>query len=132
MSGWTPATTALASLLAGAVRGPRREGIYAVWLVTRVAHDLSLVPPLPERARRRRLDSLSHRLSSLTVPPPVRRALAGALSTLGEGTAEAAAMALHQLVAPIREGISGEAAEAVASAARAARTAARQGEDQER
>lgn len=125
MSTWTGPATTLATLLASAVRGPKREGVYAIWLVARVAHDLTLLPPISERARRRRLDALAHRLSSLTVAPPVRRALAGALATLGDGTAEAAAVALHHLVAPVREGIGAEAAEAVAQAARAARAAAR-------
>lgn len=129
MSGWTPATSSLAAIISGAVRGPRREGAYAAWLVTRLAHDLALTPPLPERARRRRLDALAQRLSTLTVAPSVRRALAGALATLAEGTADAAAIALHQLVAPLREGIGNEAADAVAAAARAARSAARQGDD---
>lgn len=125
MSGWTPATSALAELLAAAARGPRREGIYALWLVVRCGQDLSLAPPLPERARRRRLDALSHRLSSLTVPPPLRRALTAALATLGDLTPDAAAVALQQLVAPTREGIGPEAAEALGSAARLARSAAR-------
>ena len=125
MSGWTSATAGLASLLGSAVRGPKREGTYAVWLVVRVAHDLTLTPPLGERARRRRLDALAHRLSSLTVTPPLRRALAGALATLGDGTATAAAVALHHLVAPVREGIGTDAAETVAQAARAARATTR-------
>lgn len=125
MSGWTGAAAALAGLLAPTSRGPKREGTYAVWLVVRVAHDLTLTPPLTERARRRRLDALAHQLSSLTVAPPLRRALTGALATLGEATAEAAAVALHHLVAPVREGIGADAAEAVSQAARAARATVR-------
>ncbi|MGH7533238.1 MAG: hypothetical protein ACREL4_08105 [Gemmatimonadales bacterium] len=125
MSGWTSATATLASLLSSVVRGPKREGAYAVWLVVRVAHDLTLTPPLGERARRRRLDALAHRLSSLTVTPPLRRALAGALATLAEGTAAAATVALHHLVAPVREGLGTDPAEAVAQAARAARATTR-------
>lgn len=125
MSGWTPATAALADLLASTARGPRREGIYALWLVVRCGQDLSLTPPIPERARRRRLDALAHRLSSLTVPPPLRRALSGALTTLGDLTADSAAIALQQLVAPAREGLGPEAADALGSAARLARGAAR-------
>lgn len=125
MTVWTGAATTLVTLLSSAVRGPRRDGVYAVWLVSRVAHDLTLVPPIGERARRRRIDALAHRLSSLTVTPPLRRALAGALTTLADGTPEAAAVALHHLVAPVREAIGTEAAEAVAQAARSARAAAR-------
>jgi hypothetical protein len=123
MSRWSPAAAALAALLPSAVRGPRREAIYALWLVVRCGEDLALAPPLPERARRRRLDALSHRLSSLTVPPSLRRALAGALTALDDLSPEAAAIALQQLVAPVREGIGADAADAVLAAARTARSA---------
>ena len=32
MSDWTPATTRLVELLGRTARGPRREGVYALWL----------------------------------------------------------------------------------------------------
>lgn len=123
MTGWSPAASAIATLLPATARGPRREAVYALWLVVRYSEDLALSPPLPERIRQRRLDALTHRLSTLTVPPTLRRALAGALSTLGDLSPDAAAVALHQLVAPVREGIGADAAEAVAAAARSVRTA---------
>ena len=82
MSGWDPAATALLALLPQTGARPRREGIFALWLTVRVAQDLLRDPPPAERAHRRRLQALEHRLSSLTMPPPLRRALAAAISQL--------------------------------------------------
>ena len=126
MSGWDPAATALLQLLPRTGRGPRREGIFALWLTLRVAQDLVRDPPA-ERAHRRRLQALEQRLSSLTLPPPLRRALAAAISQLRDGRAETAVQVLSQLVAPARESGGTEAGDAVAQAARAARSALRAG-----
>lgn len=117
------ATVDLLPLLARTVRGPRREGVYALWLTLRVAAGYLADPPLPERASRRRLASLETRLSSLTLPPPLRRALTAALVQLREGGAEGLPSVLIALVAPTREAAGAEAAEAVQRAARAARLA---------
>jgi hypothetical protein len=120
MSGWDPAATALVTLLPKTGRGPRREGIFALWLTLRVAQDLVRDPP-PERAHRRRLQALEHRLSSLTMPPPLRRALAAAINQLRDGRSDTAAQVLSQLVAPAREAGGAEAGDALAQAVRAAR-----------
>ncbi|MBA3522506.1 MAG: hypothetical protein H0T90_08400 [Gemmatimonadales bacterium] len=125
MTGWDPAATALLALLPQTGRGPRREGIFALWLTVRVAQDLLRDPPPPERAHRRRLQALEHRLSSLTMPAPLRRALAAALSQLRECQGETAAQVLSQLVAPAREAGGPEAGDALALAARSARAALR-------
>ena len=125
MSGWDPAATALLGVLPQTARGPRREGIFALWLTVRVAQDLLRDPPPPERAHRRRLQALEHRLSSLTVPPPLRRALVAAISQLKDARPETTAQVLSQLVAPAREAGGPEAGEALAQAVRAARAAAR-------
>jgi hypothetical protein len=121
MSGWDPAATALLALLPQVGRGPRRGGIFALWLTVRIAQDLLLDPPPAERAQRRRVQALERRLSSLTMPPPLRRALSAAVSQLREAGPEAAAQVLSQLVAPARETGGQEAGEAVAQAARQAR-----------
>ncbi len=125
MTEWDPAATALLRLLCTTARGPRREGIFALWLTVRVTQDLLRDVPPPERAHRRRLQALEHRLSSLTIAPPLRRALAAALSQLGEPHPETAAQVLSQLVAPARDTAGAEAGEALAQAARAARTTVR-------
>jgi hypothetical protein len=120
MIGWDPAASALVALLPQTGRGPRREGIFALWLTLRVAQDLVREPP-PERAYRRRVLALEHRLSSLTLPPPLRRALAAAISQLRDARSETAVQVLSQLVAPARETGGAEAGDAMAQAARAAR-----------
>lgn len=126
MNGWDPASIALLQLLPQTGRGPRREGIFALWLTVRVAQDLVREAPV-ERAPRRRLQALEHRLSSLTLPPPLRRALAAAINQLRDVRPETAVVVLSQLVAPARESGGSEAGDAVAQAARAARATLRAG-----
>ncbi|HEY0350991.1 MAG TPA: hypothetical protein VGC48_02665 [Gemmatimonadales bacterium] len=125
MNGWDPATTALLVLLPQTGRGPKRGGIFALWLTVRVAQDLLVDPPPAERAHRKRIQALEQRLTSLTMPPPLRRALAAALSQLRDIRPEIAAQVLSQLVAPARETGGAEAGEAVAMAARLARQSLR-------
>jgi hypothetical protein len=124
MSGWDPAQVELVSLLPHTGRGPRREAVYALWLVLRVAQDLMLQPPIADRALRRRMGALEARLSSLTLPPPLRRALTAALPQLREGGAAAVPVVLATLVAPARETVGHEAGDAIQRAARAARQGA--------
>jgi hypothetical protein len=125
MSEWDPSATELLMLLPQTGRGPRREGIFALWLTLRVAQDLLHDHPPSERAHRRRLQALEHRLSSLTIPPPLRRALAAAMSQLRAANPEVAAQVLSQLVAPARESGGPEVGDAMARAARAARATLR-------
>lgn len=124
--GWSPASATLVELLPRIARGPRRGGVFAIWLTVRVAQDLLLDSPPAERAHRRRLQALEQRISSLTMPATLRRALASALNQLREGTPQAAAQVLSQLAAPAAEAGGAEAGEAVGSAARAAKAALRE------
>jgi hypothetical protein len=112
----------LTELLAHAARGPKREGLFAVWLVLRAAEDGALDPPLPPKLRVRQLEALRNRLATLTLPAPVRRGVTSALALLDDATPGASATALNQLTAPTREALGAEAADAVAAAARAVRT----------
>lgn len=121
MSGWDPAATALLSQLSQAGRGPKRGGLFALWLTLRIAQDLLLDPPLMERSQRRRVQALERRLSSLSMPPPLRRALAAAVSQLREVRRDSVPQILSQLVAPARDALGAEAGEALALAARQAR-----------
>jgi hypothetical protein len=123
------AVLALLGLLPRTARGPKREGIFALWLTVRVAQELEHRPeptPAVERAHRRRIAALEQRLSSLTLPPPLRRALAGALTQLRDPRPDTAASVLSQLVAPARDGAGAEAGDALALAARHARLAREQ------
>lgn len=115
----------LLNLLPRTARGPKRDGVFALWLTVRVAEDLFADPPPAERAHRRRVAALGHRLSSLMIPTPLRRALTGAVTDLDRADAARAAQVLSQLVAPAREGAGSDAGEAVAEAARSARSALR-------
>jgi hypothetical protein len=117
----TPAEERLVGLIAEAARGPKRDGLFALWLVVRTAE--AVLPPAPVSAKnhRRRLQALEARLGSLALPAPLKRALAAARHHLEAATARAAALVLSQLVAPARDVLGAEAADAVGVAARAAR-----------
>jgi len=117
----TPAEERLIELVAGAVRGPKREGLFALWLVVRSAE--SLLPPSPVSGKnhRRRLQALESRLASLALPAPLKRALTAARQHLEPATPAAAALVLSQLIAPAREVLGPEAGEAITVAARSAR-----------
>ncbi len=117
----TPAEERLVTLIAEASRGPRRDGLFAVWLVVRAAEALLPPAPVSPKNHQRRLQALEARLGSLALPAPLKRALAAARHHLQAASTRAAAMVLSQLVAPARDVLGTEAAEAVAVAARAAR-----------
>ena len=118
---WDSASAELVRLLARTARGPKREGIYALWLTVRVTHDLMATPPVAERAQRRRVQALEHRLATLTLPPQLRRALAAALLQLRNPRPDTAADVLAQLAAPARDGAGAETGDVLATAAKAAR-----------
>ena len=117
----TPAEGRLLALVGAAVRGPKRDGLFALWLVLRTAE--SLLPPRAVSAKnhRRRLQALETRLASLALPTPLKRALSAARQHLEPATPSAAALVLSQLVAPAREVLGSEAGDAVTVAARSAR-----------
>jgi len=125
MTSGDSAAGALLDLLPQTGRGPKRGGIFAMWLKLRVAQDLLLEPPPQDRAHRRRVQALERRLSSLTMPPPLRRALVSAVTQLRDGRPESLPQILSQLVAPAREAGGAEAGDAVARAAREARATLR-------
>lgn len=116
-----PAATRLTELMAKTARGPKREGVYAVWLVVRAAEDRLAIPPIPERLLAKQLESLEHRIATLTPPAPIRRGVAGALALLAEAGPDSPAAALALLTAPVRDALGPEVADAVSAAARAAR-----------
>lgn len=117
----TPGEERLIALVADAARGPRRDGLYALWLTVRVAEGVLPPHPVSPRNHRRRLQALGNRLATLALASPLKRALLAARHHLEPGTPRAAGLVLSQLVAPAREVLGDEAAEAVAVAARAAR-----------
>jgi hypothetical protein len=121
MRATSPAEERLVALVAAAPRGPKRDGLYALWLTLRAAEALLPPAPISPKNHRRRLQALETRIASLALPAPLKRALAAARTHLDAATAAAAAMVLAQLVAPARDVLGAEAADAVASAVRGAR-----------
>jgi hypothetical protein len=117
VSDWEAPLLLLLELQQRLERGPKREGAFAIWLTVRTALDIGLADAV-DKAERRRVALLANRLAPLAVPRPLARGLAAALSHLEEATPTAARIALSQLVAPTREALGAEAAEAVALAAR--------------
>jgi hypothetical protein len=117
----TPCEERLIDLIAAAARGPKRDGLFALWLVVRAAE--ATLPPAPVSGRnhKRRLQALANRLATLALPAPLQRALVAARQHLEPATPSAAVQVLAQLVAPAREILGTEAGDAVAGAARAAR-----------
>ena len=118
MTDWSPPLMALLALQREFERGPKREGAFALWLTVRAAIDMGLNPAAPDKADRRRLALLGQRLAPLAVPRSLSRGLVAALGHLDEGTVAGARIALAQLVAPARDALGPDAAEAVAQAAR--------------
>ena len=116
-----PVEDRLVALVAEARRGPRRDGLYALWLVVRAAEGCLPPAPVSRRNHKRRLQALESRIGGLALPAPLRRAFTAARQHLEPGTAAAAALVLSELIAPAREVLGPEAANAVTTAARAAK-----------
>ena len=121
MSAFTPTARALVALMAEAPRGPRRDGLFALWLTVRVIEDLPHQGVQVDRAFRRRVTLLDQRLSSLALPPPLRRGLTGALSRLREASRSEAGQLLSLLAGPARDGIGPEASDLLHKAGRSLR-----------
>lgn len=120
----TAADAAFAAALAESPRGPSRDGAFALWLVVRAA--LAAAPPLAPPARQAdRLRAVAARLRSLNPPAPLRRSLTAAIQDLQPARGTPPAVVLGHLVAPASETLGRRVGEAVAAAAKAARTAAK-------
>lgn len=100
-------------------RGPEREALYALWLTVRVALDIGLtLTGREERANQKRAGLLGERIHRMALPPVMQRGFATAIQHLAEATPSSARIGLTQLVAPTRELLGRDAAEAVSLAAR--------------
>lgn len=115
---WSAPLLTLVALQRQLERGPQREGALALWLTVRVALDLGLSDVPPDKGDWRRVALLGQRIAGLAISRPLSRGLTAAVSHLEEATPAAARIALAQLVAPARDALGPEAAEAVALAAR--------------
>jgi len=118
----------LLEALSGAARGPRQNGTFAVWLLVRYCDGLLPPTPLSDRIAQRRFEQLERRLTSLSLPAPLRRGVSGALRELRDEGPRRVSLALHQLVAPTRDTLGAPAADALVFAARMAQTAVQHSE----
>jgi hypothetical protein len=121
MSAVSPVVRLLLEQMSEARRGPKRDALFALWVTVQVTEDLLLEPPQPERAFRRRVGLLKRRLTSLTVPAPVRRALTSTTASLERATRTDASTILALLAAPAGDALGPEVADALARSAKAAR-----------
>lgn len=129
LSALTAVHDRLLEAMEAADRGPRQSGLFALWLFVRQCEGALLSPPLTERANAGRLDGLERRLSSLSLPAPLRRALPGSLRELADGDPRSVPIALQQLAAPVRETLGVQLGDAMSQAARRLRTQTRERAD---
>jgi hypothetical protein len=106
-------------------RGPKRNGLFALWLVVRQCEGALPPDALSEETCAARLSGLERRLSSLTLPAPLRRALPASSRELRSPHANRVPVTLQQLSAPAREAIGPAAGDALLLAARNSRRAIR-------
>jgi hypothetical protein len=106
-------------------RGPRQNGLFALWLFVRQC--AGTLPPhaLSAKAFANRSRHLERRLSSLSLPGPLRRALPSSFAELASGELDRVPVALQQLAAPAREAIGKGIGDIMSQAARRARRAAK-------
>jgi hypothetical protein len=116
----------LLDAMQSSARGPRQNGLFALWLFVRQCENTLPPHDLSDRARGGRLAALEQRLSSLSLPAPLRRALPASIREIQTGKSDRVAIALQQLTAPSREAIGAPIAEALAQATRIARQIARE------
>ena len=107
----------LCEQFAAEARGPKRNGLFALWLVMRVAGDTLPPHAVTERAHRRRSEALVKRLASLTLPGPLRTPLHDAASALGERSTTDVRHLMSELVPTVRQTLGSQAANVVAAAA---------------
>jgi hypothetical protein len=108
----------LIDCLQSAARGPRRNGMFALWLLVRACDDTLPPMTLSGRAKRRRLEATVKRCSSLSLQPTLKRAITRSIAELNSGTNGSVVAALQELVEPARECLGEEAAKALALAVR--------------
>jgi hypothetical protein len=118
-----PVEERLLEALADSARGPRRNGVFALWMVVRTCSGVLPPDALSPRVHRKRLQALEQRLASLSVPAPLKRALSSAVRELADRSGVAAGMALQRLVAPARETLGSEVGEVIGVAASIAKEA---------
>lgn len=112
----TPTENRIIERFRDSVRGPRRNGLFALWLVVRMCGGVLPPSPLTQRGHRRRLEQLKRRLSSLSLQQPLRKALTQGIDRMREGTAAEATRTLGSLVEPVCETLGPDTGRSIAMA----------------
>lgn len=115
----------LIDALEASARGPAQNGVFALWLLVRSCRHLTPPDALEDRLHLQRLEKMERRLSSLSLPGSLRRAVTSGLRTLRAPTADTPCEVLTQLVAPASQVVSPAMGQAIGRAAREAQRAAR-------
>ena len=108
----------LCELFTAAARGPKRNGLFALWLLLRVAGDLFPPHAVSERAHKRRSDALVKRLTSLTLPGHLRGPLREAARAIADGSRSSVGQTFETLLPPVREALGPPTAGVLADAIR--------------
>ena len=88
-------------------RGPQRNGIFALWLLMNTCSTAIGNDRVQDKNHRKRIAALRKRLSSLSLPPLLRKAITAALNGLAPDSPGAVTAVLSQLVAPVRDSLGG-------------------------
>ena len=108
----------LARSLSLSARGPRRNALYALWLFVRACSGCSSEGQLSQRTHRRRLTALEKRLTSVSIPPQLRRTLAEGMERLQEANPGNCHEVLQELAIPVGEALGKDCAELISEGAR--------------
>lgn len=103
-------------------RGPQRNGVFALWLVVNTCTGILGNHSVQGKNQRKRVVALRKRLSSLSLPVPLRKAISVALHDLSPDSQGSASTALEQLVVSARETVNADCGKLIEAAAQRAAT----------
>jgi len=115
---WEEVSRGLIDQLSYVERGPQRNGVFARWLVVNTCAGIHGDQAVQEKNHSKRVVALRKRLSSLSLPPVLRKAITLALHDLNPKPRGAANLVLGSLVSPVRESLGGLCARLTEKAAR--------------
>ncbi|MGE0443007.1 MAG: hypothetical protein AB7L66_14540 [Gemmatimonadales bacterium] len=118
MSVLSPITRGLVEQLAAAPRGPRRDGLFALWLAVRLLEEAEPTAGSVDRGFRRRVTLTEKRISSLALQPPVRRGLTATLRALNLDPGGDRARLFEELARAARDAGNPDASALLSKAAR--------------
>ena len=100
--------------LAESERGPGRNALFALWLTVKACEDFLPPDPVPLRTRRKHMEALSRRITSLSMPADFKRCLTGTIRAMAEADWTQLPRLIHTLAGSAREGIGKETGSLIA------------------